>query len=237
MSIESSIYDRLNDATVTGYVADRIYVSDPAQNTSWPFLTYTVTDSAPVTSMAGGTALSLYTVEVDLWARSLSQLTGLANAVRARLHQYRGGDIQRAALTDQGDEQLGDETEGDIAHGHQTYQVWAAPANIQAAPDNTGVIRTGPNTVSLTTCNQTLTLDCSGLSLNGQPVTSGDLSYTHTQGTPATVWTINHNLQKHPSITVVDSGGTVVLGNIQHVSPTQATVTFGVAFGGKAYAN
>lgn len=31
--IETSIFDRLNDSTVTAFVADRLYPTDPAENT------------------------------------------------------------------------------------------------------------------------------------------------------------------------------------------------------------
>jgi len=53
----------------------------------------------------------------------------------------------------------------------------------------------------------------------------------------ATIWTINHNLDRHPSVTVVDSGGTVVIGNVNYVTNNTLTITFTAAFSGKAYLN
>ena len=61
------------------------------------------------------------------------------------------------------------------------------------------------------------------------------LQYVHTQATPATTWNIIHNLGFFPSVTIVDSGGTEVLGDIQHQDAYTVIATFGAAFGGKAY--
>ena len=59
--------------------------------------------------------------------------------------------------------------------------------------------------------------------------------YTHTQSTPSTTWTITHNLGYHPSVTVVDSADSAVVGDVTYVSENQLIVSFSVAFGGKAY--
>jgi hypothetical protein len=64
-----------------------------------------------------------------------------------------------------------------------------------------------------------------------------DLSYTFTQNTPASVWTITHNLGKRPSITVMDSGGNTCYGDVQYTSVNAVTITFGGAFSGVAYLN
>ena len=59
--------------------------------------------------------------------------------------------------------------------------------------------------------------------------------YIHTQGSAATAWTVTHTLGGHPSVTVVDSTGTVVIGGVQYDSETQVTLTFSAAFSGSAY--
>lgn len=64
-----------------------------------------------------------------------------------------------------------------------------------------------------------------------------DRHYTHNQGVPALSWVIQHNLEKHPSVTVVDSAGTQVEGHVVHNSVNKATVTFTSQFSGKAYCN
>lgn len=64
-----------------------------------------------------------------------------------------------------------------------------------------------------------------------------DLQYTHTQLLASAFWTITHNLNKHPSVTVVDSGDTVVVGNITYIDNNTLTIQFSATFGGKAYLN
>ena len=64
---------------------------------------------------------------------------------------------------------------------------------------------------------------------------TGSDRHIHTQGSAATTWTVTHTLGGHPSVTVVDSTGTVVIGEVQYNSETQVTVTFSAAFSGSAY--
>lgn len=62
-----------------------------------------------------------------------------------------------------------------------------------------------------------------------------DLAYAHTQGTASATWTIVHNLDFFPNVTVVDSGGTIVEGEITYTNRNQVVLTFAAAFSGKAY--
>ena len=59
--------------------------------------------------------------------------------------------------------------------------------------------------------------------------------HIHTQGTPSTVWTIDHALSGFPSVTVVDSSKTVVFGEVSYTSMAQVVVNFTAAFSGYAY--
>ena len=43
-----------------------------------------------------------------------------------------------------------------------------------------------------------------------------DLTYVHDQLVASATWTIHHQLNKYPSITVVDSGGNLVEGDISY---------------------
>ncbi len=61
--------------------------------------------------------------------------------------------------------------------------------------------------------------------------------YTHNQIAASAVWNITHGMGKHPSVTVVDSGGSVVLGQVDYLSNVALTVTFSAPFGGVAYLN
>lgn len=62
-------------------------------------------------------------------------------------------------------------------------------------------------------------------------------THTHNQITPANIWPITHNLGKYPSITIVDSGGTVVLGDVKYINENQIEINFTSGFSGKAYLN
>lgn len=61
------------------------------------------------------------------------------------------------------------------------------------------------------------------------------INYTHTQGSPDTTWTIIHDLSYKPAVTIVDSAGTVVLGDIEYVGANTVLATFSAPFGGTAY--
>ena len=72
-------------------------------------------------------------------------------------------------------------------------------------------------------------------------VTSG-VTYTHSQTSSSNTWTITHNLGRYPSVTVVDTGGTVLTAAITYNSVNQLTITFfsggsALATTGKAYLN
>ena len=64
-----------------------------------------------------------------------------------------------------------------------------------------------------------------------------DANYVHDQGVAAAVWTVQHNLNKKCSVTVVDSANQIVVGEIVYDSDNQVTITFSGSFSGKAYFN
>ena len=49
--------------------------------------------------------------------------------------------------------------------------------------------------------------------------------------------TITHGLNKFPSVTVVDSGGSHIVGDVQHINENSFTITFTASFQAKVYAN
>ena len=80
-----------------------------------------------------------------------------------------------------------------------------------------------------------------GKTVMTQPII-GDITYTHNQSSVSNTWTITHNLNRFPSVTVVESGNTVVEGTVVYNSNKQLTITFfsagsPLAFSGKAYLN
>ena len=59
--------------------------------------------------------------------------------------------------------------------------------------------------------------------------------HVHVQESPSATWTIVHNLGGKPSVMVVDTADTVVIGEVKYDSNTQITVEFTAAFSGYAY--
>jgi hypothetical protein len=64
-----------------------------------------------------------------------------------------------------------------------------------------------------------------------------DIAFIFTQPTAAAVWEIHHNLGKMPSVTVVDSSGSVVAGETVYLDRNCVKITFSAAFAGAAYLN
>ena len=62
-------------------------------------------------------------------------------------------------------------------------------------------------------------------------------SYIHTQLPPSAVWSVVHGLNRFPSVTVVDTGNSVVIPSVTYDSNNALTITFGSATSGKAYLN
>lgn len=62
-------------------------------------------------------------------------------------------------------------------------------------------------------------------------------TFIHTQSVAATVWTVNHNLNKKGSATIEDSSGNTVIGEIAWPSNNQLVLTFSKAISGVAYIN
>jgi len=73
--------------------------------------------------------------------------------------------------------------------------------------------------------------------VDGIDGTGGDKAYTHTESPAASVWNVEHGLNKYPSVSVVDSAGTHVVGDLEYVDSNNLTITFASAFSGKAYIN
>lgn len=80
--------------------------------------------------------------------------------------------------------------------------------------------------------------------VNGQVLaktTSGvewsNRTFTFNQPASTATWTINHNLGMFPSVSVIDSVGNFVTGNINYIDDRNLEITFKTAFKGKAYLN
>lgn len=62
-------------------------------------------------------------------------------------------------------------------------------------------------------------------------------TYIHDQGVASSEWVINHNLNKFPSVTVVDSADNEIIASVKYQSANTCIVTMSSPFKGKAYLN
>ena len=65
----------------------------------------------------------------------------------------------------------------------------------------------------------------------------GDKTYIHRQVIASNTWEITHNLYKYPSVSVVDTGGNVVIGDVEYTSLNTLVIKFTAPFSGTAYLN
>lgn len=65
----------------------------------------------------------------------------------------------------------------------------------------------------------------------------GDKNFVYNQTVPSSLWNIVHNLNKFPSVTIVDSANTEVVGEIIHLNENEVQIIFSASFSGKAIFN
>lgn len=65
----------------------------------------------------------------------------------------------------------------------------------------------------------------------------GDKNYIHDQSTPSATWTIAHNLNKYPSVTVIDTANSLVEGVVDFTDTNNLVITFNGSFSGTATLN
>lgn len=76
-------------------------------------------------------------------------------------------------------------------------------------------------------------------SLKGQRGTDGisDKHFTHNQSIPSDTWSINHNLNKIPSVTITDNEGMEYEGSVNHTDNNNLVLTFSAPISGFAELN
>jgi hypothetical protein len=71
----------------------------------------------------------------------------------------------------------------------------------------------------------------------GSEAGESDKNFVFTQSVAAAKWEIQHNLDKYPSVSIVDSAGTEVVGDVQYIDKNNIVILFTAPFSGKAYMN
>ena len=64
-----------------------------------------------------------------------------------------------------------------------------------------------------------------------------DKTYRHSQSSPSVVWQVTHFLGKYPSVSVTDSSGSEVEGEVQYIDSNNLLLTFSAPFAGYADLN
>lgn len=64
-----------------------------------------------------------------------------------------------------------------------------------------------------------------------------DKNFVFTQSVPSETWTIQHNLNKFPSVSVVNNNNILMYGNTTYVDQNNLIINFSAGFSGKAYLN
>lgn len=64
-----------------------------------------------------------------------------------------------------------------------------------------------------------------------------DKTFVFEQKISSDLWEINHNLNKFPSVTIVDSAGSTVLGDVIYIDINNLNIIFSAPFTGVVYLN
>ena len=120
-----------------------------------------------------------------------------------------------------------------------------ATFEINVSHDGRDATINGINTVTMTTSNGiTLqqegdTINLSGENLENQLTVLAEKvnGYVHEQGVASAVWTVQHNLDKYPSVTVVDSAENEIVAEVEYLDRNTVQITMIGASKGRAYLN
>jgi hypothetical protein len=78
-----------------------------------------------------------------------------------------------------------------------------------------------------------ITVSTTEVRVNGEALTS----FKHYQTTTSAEWIITHNMGKYPSVSVVDSANSYVIGEVEYIDENVLIVRFKNPFKGNAFLN
>jgi len=115
--------------------------------------------------------------------------------------------------------------------------IWAFAVSIASKLyDSTGSSGSPDKSVNVDLSSST-TGFAKALTTDGDSVYWTDATFVYTQAGAEAEWSITHNLNRYPSVTLVLSSEDVVIGDVTYDSSNQLTVTLSGANSGKAYLN
>jgi len=112
-------------------------------------------------------------------------------------------------------------------------QVWSPSGT--SATTNITYSCSGTNTCTCGNCTAVTINEPAPIVLTSQTLAIPAIAFHYTQMVPNNTWTIQHNLNFYPNVTVVDSAGTNVEGEVRYPNANQLVVSFQSAFSGDAY--
>lgn len=62
-------------------------------------------------------------------------------------------------------------------------------------------------------------------------------TYVHSQISPSAIWTVVHNLDNFPSVSIVDTANMNIIGDVEYTNSNELVIKFQNDFSGKAYLN
>jgi hypothetical protein len=80
-------------------------------------------------------------------------------------------------------------------------------------------------------------LSSTGVGTEWISATQADKTYIYVQSIPSVLWNINHNLDKFPSVSVVNINNVLLYGEVTYIDSNNLTIAFSAGFSGKAYMN
>ena len=91
--------------------------------------------------------------------------------------------------------------------------------------------------ITTTTTSVAVSQPSVNVSVSGVIGGGSDAHYVHRQDMTSNTWEIQHNLNKYPSVTVVDSGDNVLHTEVVYIDKNNLEVRFVASTSGKAYLN
>lgn len=131
--------------------------------------------------------------------------------------------------------------------GRSAYEAWVELGNTGTPEDFLQWIvdqvdlreRTAINTIIEDTANVFDSTNVEGAlsELYVKTLEVADITFVHEQMAASSTWDIIHNLNKYPSVTIIDLYGSVVIGEIRYISANEIQLTFTAPFSGRAILN
>lgn len=59
-------------------------------------------------------------------------------------------------------------------------------------------------------------------------------TYLYQQQVASAQWNINHNLNKYPNVIIIDTAGSLVMGDVKYLDMNNIQLNFSVSFSGEA---